>query len=144
MESEEEMSFRMVQTGKPLADLQAEVEREQCVYPSTNHDVFVTYVPDYYLFYRFDEGHGGTAPEHEPDPVTCRRSRPVQDNHPGETPLIAYTHEYETFEDLLADWPKLAALPVWSTAESAERRAWWKRLNEPKKRGWWLFGRSNE
>lgn len=60
-ESEEEMDFRMGPTGKPLADLQAEVEREQCVYPSTNHDVFVTYVPEHYLFYRFEESRGGTV-----------------------------------------------------------------------------------
>jgi hypothetical protein len=110
---------------KTLAELQTEIELGLRVYPSTNHDVWVFFAEDWYIFSRTyktpDEEGRKSAPGTHPDTVLIGGVYDADGFFRGGGVLFHESDCYESFEALLADWPSISAQPVWSTAKTPER-----------------------
>ena len=126
--------------GKPLAELQSEIDLGMRVYPSTNHDVVVSRINDgindRYVFARIE------IPDLQEEGVTLGTVR----EKPGinKEYVIGFFMEkdgsggiffplgdtYETFQALLKDWPFLASQPIWSTCKVPECAQWEEMLDK--------------
>lgn len=119
--------------GKTLAELQNEIDLGMNAYPSTNHDVIVARWKDEhrdrYVFLRYNDGTQREKPSRVPPTPIYEGGNPV--NHVihffreldgGGGILVDETDTYETFQELLEDWPSLASQPIWSTGKTLERK----------------------
>lgn len=106
---------------KTLAELRTEIDLGLEAYPTTHHDVIVTKWEEYYVFLRYEDG---TQREHLIDTSSLYLSTCIQffaeDDGSGGI-LVDKEDCYTTFDELLADWPRLAALSVWGTTKTPER-----------------------
>lgn len=111
--------------GKALWALLTEIDLGLPVYPATNHDVVVKREENQYWLQRLYPRNGGTELEKGEFPPERIQSIHVVSNKPSSGQVIqTITMKYESFSDLLTDWPRLSALAVWSTQQTAERLAW--------------------
>ncbi|HEX3639898.1 MAG TPA: hypothetical protein VHV10_01265 [Ktedonobacteraceae bacterium] len=133
--------------GKVLAELQREIDLGMEVYPSTNHDVIVQRLQDEpwgidrYVFLRYEDGTQREKPSRvppTPDEDTGHLVNHVivffaDENRDGGL-MVDETDTYETFSELLEDWPDLASKPVWGTTITPERKCYEKAYIEKKER----------
>jgi len=133
--------------GKTLAELQSELDMGVKVYPSTNHDVIVERLQDKlwnldrYVFSRYEDGTQREKPSRvppTPDEYTGHLVNHVivffaDENRDGGL-MFDETDTYETFQELLEDWPSLSAQPVWGTGKTLERKRYEREHDEEYKR----------
>jgi hypothetical protein len=112
--------------GKALFALEIEINLGLKVYPATNHDVTVWREGQQYWLQRLDPRNDGT--ELEKGEFPAERTQYVHvlpADRPSSGQVIqTITMQYDSFADLLEDWPRLSVLAVWSTQQTAERLAW--------------------
>lgn len=110
---------------KTLAELQTEIELGLNVYPSINHDVRVCFAEDWYIFDRTektpDEAGRKSNPDAHSNCVIIDGDYDAAGFFIGGGVMFDGNDCYQSFEELLADWPSIAAQSVWSTAKTLER-----------------------